>query len=167
MTCLYAAAYALASVTFKKLKNETKIMINYQRDFYGWTLEQAELLRTGQWQAVDAVNLIEEIESMGRSEKRALESRLIVLMTHLLKWQYQPSRRGKSWELTIRGQRASCLDILDDNPSLKSKINEIFIKSYFRAKIETSKETGLDESQFPVECPYSLVQLLNNDFYPD
>jgi hypothetical protein len=71
-------------------------MINYQTDYYGWTVEQAELLKTGDWQHLDIENLIEEVEAMGRSEKRALESRLVVLVTHLLKWKYQPVRRGKS-----------------------------------------------------------------------
>lgn len=142
-------------------------MINYDTDYYGWTVEQAALLKTGNLQEIDLENLIEEIEAMGRSEKRTLESRLIVLLTHLLKWQYQPVRRGKSWELTIKGQRANCLDVLDDNPSLKSKLDEMFIKSYYRAKIEAAKETGLDEGFFPEECPYTLVQVLDNAYYPD
>jgi len=142
-------------------------MIDYQTDFYGWTVEQAELLKAGHWQEVDIANLIEEVESMGRSEKRSLESRLIVLLTHLLKWHYQPVRRSKSWELTIKGQRVNCLDVLDDNPSLKSKLDELFIKSYYRAKLEAAKETGLDEDFFPEECPYSLDQALDNKYYPD
>ena len=142
-------------------------MIEYNKDFYGWTLEQAQLLKSGQWQAIDMENLIDEIESMGRSEKRALDSRIIVLITHLLKWHYQPTRRGKSWQLTIKGQRANCLDILDDNPSLKAKLNDSFVKAYSRAKIEAAKETGLDENFFPAECPYSIAQLFDNDYYPD
>jgi len=142
-------------------------MIEHNKDFYGWTLEQAQLLKSGQWHEIDMENLIDEIESMGRSEKRALDSRIIVLITHLLKWQYQPTRRGKSWQLTIKGQRANCLDILDDNPSLKTKLNDSFIKAYSRAKIEAAKETGLDENFFPVECPYSISQLFDNDYYPD
>lgn len=142
-------------------------MIDYQTDYYGWTVEQAELLKTGHWQEVDIENLIEEVESMGRSEKRSLESRLIVLITHLLKWQYQPVRRGKSWELTIKGQRVNCLDVLEDNPSLKSKLDELFIKAYYRAKLEAAKETGLDEDYFPEECPYTLTQLFDSKYYPD
>ena len=130
-------------------------------------MEQAELLKTGHWQEVDIENLIEEVESMGRSEKRSLESRLIVLITHLLKWQYQPVRRGKSWELTIKGQRVNCLDVLEDNPSLKSKLDELFIKAYYRAKLEAAKETGLDEDYFPEECPYTLTQLFDSKYYPD
>jgi len=142
-------------------------MIDYQTDYYGWTVEQAELLKTGHWQEIDIKNLIEEVESMGRSEKRSLESRMIVLITHLLKWQYQPVRRGKSWELTIKGQRVNCLDVLEDNPSLKSKLDELFIKAYYRAKLEAAKETGLDEDYFPEECPYTLSQLFDSKYYPD
>jgi hypothetical protein len=142
-------------------------MIDYNADFYGWTVEQAGLLKLGQLQNVDLENLIEELEAMGRSEKRALESRIIVLLTHLLKWQYQPARRGKSWELTIKGQRANCQDVLEDNPSLKSKLSELFVRSYNRATIEAAKETGLDENHFPTECPYSIAQLFDNNYYPD
>ena len=118
-------------------------------------------------QKADLENIIEELEMMGRSEKRALKSRLIVLLTHLLKWQYQPVRRGKSWELTIKGQRANCLDVLDDNPSLKSKLDELFVRSYSRAKIEAAKETGLDENHFPEQCPYTIAELFDNSFYPN
>jgi hypothetical protein len=124
-------------------------------------------LKTGHWQEVDIENLIEEIESMGRSEKRSLESRMIVLITHLLKWQYQPVRRGKSWELTIKGQQVSCLDVLDDNPSLKSKLDELFAKAYYLAKLKTAIETGLDEDYFPEQCPYTFSQLFDNSYYPD
>jgi hypothetical protein len=77
-------------------------MSDYQKDFYSWTCEQAELLRAGRFNELDVFNLIEEIETMGRSEKRELESRLTVLLVHLLKWQYQPMRRGCSWQLTIQ-----------------------------------------------------------------
>jgi hypothetical protein len=142
-------------------------MIDYNSDYYGWTLDQVELLKRGQFQKMDVENLIEELEAMGRSEKRALESRMIVLLTHLLKWHYQPARRGKSWELTIKGQRVNCLDVLEDNPSLKSTLDALFIRSYNRSKIEAAKETGLDENHFPVECPFSITELFDNNYYPD
>jgi len=80
-------------------------MISYEQDFYGWTQEQAALLRAGRLTDLDIENLIEEVETMGRSEKRELESRLTVLLLHLLKWKYQPNRRGRSWNLTIKGHR--------------------------------------------------------------
>lgn len=142
-------------------------MTDYNIDYYAWTNEQAQLLRTGQLQNIDLDNIIEELETMGRSEKRALESRIIVLLTHLLKWQYQPARRGKSWELTIKGQRANCSDVLSDNPSLKSKLDELFIRAYSRARIEAAKETGLDENHFPEQCSYTISQAFDNKFFPE
>ena len=142
-------------------------MIDYQTDYYGWTIEQAELLKTGHWQEIDIENLIEEVEAMGRSEKRALESRLSVLITHLLKWQYQPVRRGKSWELTIKEQRLRIIKILRDNPSLKREIETCFLDIYPFAVIQAVKETGIDENVFPTVCAWTLEQTLNADFLPD
>lgn len=160
-------SYHTIDTFYKNAPYGVHVMIDYNADFYGWTLEQVGLLKLGQFQNIDLENLIEELEAMGRSEKRALESRIIVLLTHLLKWQYQPARRGKSWELTIKGQRVNCHDVLEDNPSLKSKLGELFVRSYNRAKIEAAKETGFDENYFPVECPYSITQLFDNNYYPD
>ena len=142
-------------------------MINYDQDFYGWTQEQAALLKGGQLNALDIANLIEEVETMGRSEKRALQSRLMVLLVQLLKWKYQPVRRGRSWQLTIEGQRENCLDVLEDNPSLKSKLDTILIRSYSSAKITVSKETGLDKNNFPITCPWTYDQIIDNNYYPD
>lgn len=88
-------------------------MINYENDFYGWTQQQAALLKAGRLNDLDIVNLIEEIETMGRSEKRELQSRLMVLLVHLLKWKYQPARRGRSWLLTIKGQRMNLEDVIE------------------------------------------------------
>ena len=96
----------------------------YHQDFYGWAQEQAKLLREHRLNELDLENLLEEVESMGKSEKRELESRLEVLLTHLLKWHYQPNFQGKSWELTIRGQRAKSIRHLKENPSLKGQLAE-------------------------------------------
>ena len=142
-------------------------MIDYQTDYYGWTIEQAGLLRAGDWQDVDIEHLIEEVEAMGRSEKRALESRLIVLITHLLKWQYQPVRRGKSWELTIKEQRLRISKILRDNPSLKRELEACFLDVYPFALIQAVKETGIEEKVFPVACEWTSEQVLNIEFLPN
>lgn len=142
-------------------------MIDYQTDYYGWTVEQAELLKAGDWQDLDIENLIEEVEAMGRSEKRALESRLIVLTTHLLKWQYQPVRRGKSWELTIKEQRLRIGKILRDNPSLRREVEACFLDVYPFAVIQAVKETGIGEQVFPTDCAWKLEQILNIEFLPD
>lgn len=142
-------------------------MNSYDLDFYGWTQDQAAALRAGHLNELDIENLIEEIESMGRSEKRALESRLTVLLAHLLKWQYQPSRRGKSWQLTCEGQRINFENVLDDNPSLKTQLDTVLIRAYAKARIEAAKETGLDKDVFPPACPWEWHQIRDNSFYPD
>jgi hypothetical protein len=142
-------------------------MIDYQKDFYGWTQEQAALLKAGRLHELDIINLLEEIETMGRSEKRELDSRLTVLLVHLLKWHYQPARRGKSWQLTIEGQRDNCFDVLDDNSSLKPQFEVICGRAYSKARTLAAKETGLDKSVFPVTCSWTLAQILDNEFYPD
>jgi hypothetical protein len=104
-------------------------MISYDQDFYSWTQEQAELLKHGRFSELDVENLIEEIEAMGRSEKRELESRLTVLLLHLLKWKYQEVRRGRSCELSIIEQRLKFEETLEENPGLKPKLDEILKKS--------------------------------------
>ena len=142
-------------------------MINYDQDFYGWTQEQAALLKCGQFTALDITNLVEEIETMGRSEKRELQSRLMVLLVHLLKWKYQPVRRGRSWQLTIEEQRGNCFDVLEDSPSLKSKLDAILLKAYINARTTASRETGLDKNDFPVSCPWTYEQIIDGSFYPD
>jgi hypothetical protein len=95
----------------------------HEQDFYAWTYQQAQFLRTGSLSRLDVDFLIEELESMGASEKRELLSRLEVLLTHLLKWQYQPALQIRSWVLTIEEQRDRIKDHLDDNPSLKNPTN--------------------------------------------
>lgn len=141
-------------------------MINYEHDFYGWTQEQAALLRAGRLQDLDIENLIEEVETMGRSEKRELESRLTILLLHLLKWQYQESRRGRSWELSIDEQRLKFAETLEENPGLKPKLDEILKKAYRYAVIQASRETKISKGIFPADCPWSLDQITNDTFFP-
>jgi Domain of unknown function DUF29 len=133
-------------------------MSDYQKDFYSWTREQAELLRSGRFNELDIVNLIKEIETMGRSEKRELESRLTVLLVHLLKWQYQPARRGRNGQLTIQEQRLEFFDVLKDNPGLKPQMQALLTHSYRKSKIRASKKTGLDTDDFPIACPWEFAQ---------
>ncbi len=97
----------------------------HDTDFYAWSLEQAALLRAGRVAEADLAAIAEEIESMGKTEKRELVSRLTVLMLHLLKWQYQPAGRGNSWRLSIANARDEIFDLLNDNPSLKSVLDEV------------------------------------------
>jgi len=142
-------------------------MINYDTDFYGWTQEQADLLKAGRLAELDIDNLLEEVETMGRSEKRELDSRLTVLLLHLLKWQYQPIRCGRSWQLTIEGQRINFSETLDENPSLKAQLDTILKKAYAKSLIKASQETGLDKQTFPSSCPWTFAQILDNNFYPN
>ena len=142
-------------------------MISYDKDFYSWTQEQAELLRKGQFNSLDIPNLIEEIETMGRSEKRELQRRLTVLLLHLLKWKYQPARRGRSWNLTIKGQRIEYSNVLADNPGLKPQLTTILGNAYKLARVKAATETQLDIDTFPEECPWMIEDITNDNFYPD
>jgi len=139
----------------------------HEADFYGWTQHQADTLRARNISDLDYDNLIEEIESMGRSEKRELESRLEVLLMHLLKWHYQPSFRGTSWQVTIKEQRSRIADHLKDNPSLKGVLADIYERAYRYAVMETVKGTGIGESVFPPQCPWVYEQAIDANYWPD
>ena len=129
-------------------------------------MSQAELLRAGRLGEADVENIAEEIESLGRSEKRELLSRCNVLLTHLLKWQFQPVLQSRSCESTIREQRARLVEHLDDNPSLKSQLPEIILSAYKQARVEASIQTGLLESTFADRCPSSSEEILTEGFWP-
>lgn len=140
-------------------------MIDYKTDFYGWTQQQAQLLRNQQIEGIDWNNLAEEIEDMGRSEKRELGSRLEILVMHLLKWQFQPNLRSRRWKLTIKEQRLRLEKLLKENPSLKSSIDSVKEDTYPLAVISAEKETGL--SSFPETCPYDVTEILSPEFFPE
>ena len=139
---------------------------NYDNDFYAWANEQAALLRAGRLGQADIEHIAQEIESMGRTEKRELVSRLRVLLLHLLKWRFQPSSRGSSWEATIRVQRLDLAEHMKDNPSLKAIVSEAITTAYEGAVIEAAAETKLSESAFPSVCPWPFDQLMDVRFWP-
>ncbi|CAB4218681.1 Protein from unkown function DUF29 [uncultured Caudovirales phage] len=139
----------------------------YEEDFYGWSMAMAGLLKERRMTELDYDNLIEEIESMGRSNIDQLTNRLAVLITHLLKWHYQPSLQSKSWKLTIAEQRRKIKRIIKKNPSLKNKIDEAFADAYDDAIYQAEAETGLLLSTFPKGCPYTFEQCLDDEFYPE
>jgi len=139
----------------------------YDADFYGWTQTQADLIRSGNIAGLDLDNILEEIETMGRSEKRGLKNRLAVLLTHLLKWQYQPGFQGKSWKLTIQEQRIQVRDIIQDSPSLRSGVAQTMASAWEQARIKAERETGISQAMFPQHCPWSFEQALNDAFWPD
>lgn len=124
-------------------------MANPNEDYYGWTQETIEKLRQGRLSEVNWEELIEELESMGSSERRELKNRLAVLLAHLLKWRYQPERQGKSRRLTIKEQRIAIKGVLKDNPSLRSKLQDMGDEAYSRAVVSATRETDKEESAFP------------------
>ncbi len=139
----------------------------YDADFYAWTQQQSQLLKNGQLSQIDIANLIEEIESMGKSELRELESRLEILFMHLLKWQFQSQYRSNSWRYSIEEQRAKLADHLVDNPSLKHKLPQAMKRAYNYAIRGAAKETGFAKETFPSACPWTYEQAMNEEFLPE
>ena len=136
----------------------------YERDFYSWALEQAELVREGRFDAIDRANIVEELESLGKEQFSKLASALRVLMMHMLKWDHQPEKRSRSWLATIVVQRDAFTDVLRDNPGLKSRFDEAVERAYAQARRQAAAETGLKIATFPVECPYSMHDLTTRIF---
>jgi hypothetical protein len=141
--------------------------IAYDEDFFAWTEEQARLLRSGELAEIDALNLAEEIESVGRSDRHELESRLTVLVAHLLKWQAQPEHRSTSWSGTIREQRRQITRKLRDSPSLRPVLDQMLAEIYLDAREDAAEETSLPEAEFPSDCPFTLDAVLTRSFLPD
>jgi len=168
----------------------------YATDFYAWCLSTADLVRAGQWEAIDPEVLAEELESLGKSQKRELENRLDMLVMHLLKWAYQAPKRetGHSWYSTIHEQRRQIARLLRDNPSLQTPLSTLLPTIYQDARKEAIQEMGIvgplevrasaqavfrqDPSQLdlpdllrwstlPSTCPWTIEQVLNTDFWPD
>ena len=141
----------------------------YDTDFYTWTQTQAALLREGACTELDLANLAEEIESLGKRDHRALESRLEGLLMHLLKWRYQPQKRqtSRSWFRTIIEHRTRLARLLRDSPSLRRVIPEGLSEGYPRARLLASHETRLPLETFPVVCPWAVEQVLSDDFWPE
>jgi hypothetical protein len=139
----------------------------YEADYLNWIETTTEKLRVRDYSSVDWENLIEEIEGMGRSECKSLKSNLIVVLTHLLKWQYQPAFRSGSWKGSIVEHRRRIRDTLKDSPSLKPYLEEVFAPCYLDAVEQTSAETELRVETFPGECPYTSAEVLNSNFLPE
>jgi len=139
----------------------------YEDDIIAWSEQQAALLRRGQWSELDIDNIAEEIEDVGKSEKRELKSRLSVLTSHLLKWKYQPTRRTHSWQNTIREQRAAIRQDIKKMPSLKSLLRNTnwLADVYRRALVDTHAETSLPG--LPIESPWTMTEILAEEFFPD
>jgi len=130
----------------------------YDTDFHAWALLQARRVRAGE--AIDGQHIAEELEDLGKNTQQQLENRMAVLLAHLLKWEFQPDKRSRSWEGTIKEQRRRVEKLLRKNPSLKSELAETIADAYAIAVTFASVETGIVEEDFPAECPYTLQQML-------
>lgn len=146
----------------------------YETDFYAWTQQQAALLREGAWQELDRANLIEEVESLGRSERHVLYERLIVLLTYLLKLQvarqHLPAvhdRNARGWHTTCRTQRLRLERLLDENPSLRPTVATELTRAYMVACLDAAEAMQMDEDCMPSQCPWTVEQVLGAAFWPE
>jgi Domain of unknown function DUF29 len=139
----------------------------YEADFFRWTETMAAALRSGDLSQLDLENLAEEIESLGRSDRRRIESRLTVLLMHLLKWQVQPEMRSGSWRGTIVEQRTRIRKLLQESPSLRSFFESVVDECYGDAVAQAVAETGLPIAMFQIDCIYSIEEILSIEFLPD
>src|SRR4051794_39526001 len=139
----------------KTLERKTaKVGRSYEADLYGWVEDQVALLKANEVGSIDASHISRELEDLGRSEFNKLVRALRVVLLHLLKWDYQPERRSRSWVLTIDAQREQIADELEDSPSLTPRLQEALHKAYARGLRDAESETGLPPSVFPNVCPY-------------
>jgi hypothetical protein len=143
------------------------LTLEYDHDNHQWTLHHIELLKQRKFSKMDVEHLIEELESMANRDRHELMSRFIILIAHLLKWQFQPAKRSSSWRGSIVEQRVQIAVQLEESPSLKHYLTTAIDKAYPHAIKIAVKETFLPKSTFPETCPYPVVQLLDDDFFPD
>lgn len=139
----------------------------YWADFDSWINQTAQLLRERRWHDIDVAHLIDEVEDLGKSERRGITSQLTRLLLHLLKWQYQPQRRSDSWLDSITDARTQIELALEDSPSLRNYPAEQLEGSYKRARRQAAKQTNLDISVFPSECPHPLESVLAENWLPE
>jgi hypothetical protein len=151
------------------------LKLEYEKDFHQWIERHIQMLRESRFDELDVDHLIDELEGMAERDRRELTNRFIPLLAHLLKWQYQykylqdrwGTFTGGSWQGTITEQRTRITDLLADIPSLKRNLKDIVAHAYPKAVKIAIRETKLPQSTFPSECPYTLEQLLDDDFYPE
>ncbi|PSO52484.1 MAG: DUF29 domain-containing protein [Cyanobacteria bacterium QH_8_48_120] len=140
--------------------------ILYEQDYYIWLQKTAQLLRNGNLSELDTSHLVEEIEDMGRSQKQAFESNLVVVLKHMLTYKYQPEMRYGSWKFSIREHRRRLRKQFKDSPSFKPYFSEMFEECYVEAKAQASDETGLAVDIFPEQSPFPPEQTLDSDYLP-
>jgi hypothetical protein len=140
---------------------------DYDTDFYAWALAQAAALRAKDWAALDLAHLAEEVEDLRKTERRAVQSQLRLILSHLLKWGYQPGRRTESWRTTIANGRVLVQEDMEDIPSLARELPGLLTWVYPRARRDAAKDTGLPLTAFPDPCPWPPEQVLQEDFWPE
>lgn len=142
---------------------------DYATDFAAWAQQQAVMVRLGHWEEIDQEHLAEELEALSRSEHDALESRLEILTTHLLKWRFDTTSQDprRLWRLTIREQRRRIARLLHRSPSLRPTLPDVLHESYPHARFMALDETDLPETAVPQVCPWPVTQILDDDFLPD
>ena len=138
----------------------------YEHDYLEWLEATCNHLKNREFESLDLENLIEEIETLGRSEKREIVSRLRILLMHLLKYKYQSNKRTNSWKYTIREQRLQILKSFKDSPSLKNYFQTIFVETYPDARALAADESGLDITAFPQDCPFDIKLVLDTEWLP-
>ena len=139
----------------------------YDADFVQWIDQATQLLRQGRFDELDIENLIEEVEDLGKRDRRALCSDLKIVVLHLLKWQFQPEQRSGSWRGSIREHRQRIERILKDSPSLRGYLEQEYRDCYAQARPLAADETGLALNMFPSNCPYTTAQMLDHEFLPE
>ena len=138
----------------------------YDRDYALWLETTIEQLRQQNFDQIDWENVLDEFESMSKRDRRSIKSNLVVLLLHLLKWQFQPEMRSSSWTGSIIEHRQRLRDLLDDSPSLRNYVAEVIALAYSDAIDRAANETKLDILIFPASCPYSILNILDPDFLP-
>ena len=139
----------------------------YEQDFYSWTQQQALLLRAGRLQALDVTNILEEIETLGRSERASLKSAYRLICSHLLKMKYQASKLTRSWSNTVDRERGEVAEILHENPGLRSSREDAFAKAYALARRDAARETRMPVEIFPEKPPFTLAECESVTFLPE
>jgi hypothetical protein len=151
----------------KKISSPPPIADLYEADYSRWLFENARLLREGRFSEADIENIAEELEDMGRSERRAVASHLGVLLMHLLKWQFQPDHRSSSWRGSIHNARRAIAKLLNESPSLRPLMPDMIAVEYEDARYNAILETGLADGTFPLDCPYTPERVLDPDFWTE
>jgi hypothetical protein len=135
----------------------------YEDDLYTWVQEQVALLRAGKFDEIDASNIAEELGDVAKAEFRSLVSAIALVVPHLLKWDYQPGRRSRSWELSVREHRDQILDTLADNPGLKSRLRDALARGYKYGRLGAMKETKFADDAIPDVCPYTFDEMMTRE----